>query len=227
MKPSEIPFEYREILERIEALEKLVALGDTNDSHHEDSEREVQLDDLSIEGVAEVIFYPEAYLKLAVHALKHAHPSKPPSKWVEVIGILTGKIQNESTPLEHLVVTDYWAVGTGNAVSVNILNAEPVMEILSKKKADEFIVGWAHSHPSYTPYLSRDDIATQSRYQALWENSIAVVIDPTLINKNSYGLGVFRNASDLSGYYELDFEIEGLSTAAAYSTLNLLLEHMS
>ena len=43
----------------------------------------------------------KAYLKLALHAIKYANPKIKRKKWVEVIGLLVGNIENQDTPLAH------------------------------------------------------------------------------------------------------------------------------
>jgi proteasome lid subunit RPN8/RPN11 len=98
------------------------------------------------------------------------------------------------------------------------------MNVYKNKPKNDFILGWAHSHPSYTPFLSQDDINTQLRYQALWEDSIAVVIDPAMITKINHGYSVFRLTEARDIYYEVKNKIEGMSATAAYQALNLLLK---
>ncbi len=226
MNPERMPSEYREILERIARIESLMSLEKLPSGEHNTDKAEFdERDDLSIPRQAQVVIKSEAYLNMAAHAIKFAHPKRDQSQWVEVIGLLTGLVADENTPLERIVVNQYWPVGHGNAVSVNILEAEPVMDILQKKEKEEFIVGWAHSHPSYSPYLSIDDVRTQARYQALWESSIAIVIDPTMISKESYGFEAFR----LSGrheYYRLDTMVEGMTPEAAFAAISLFMNQL-
>lgn len=227
MTAEKIPIEYREILERIERIESLISLEETPiiEKHNTEKSKVLEQDELSIPSRSQVCVKSEAYLNMAAHALKFANPKRHPTEWVEVIGLLTGRMTDEGTPIERIVVSEYWPVGHGNAVSVNILEAEPVMDILKRKKKDEFIVGWAHSHPSYTPYLSMDDIRTQSRYQALWEHSIAIVIDPSMISRESYGFEVFR-ISNRAEYYRVESEVEGMTSEAAHAALSLFIQQL-
>ncbi len=227
---SDLPFEYQEIIDRIEQLEKILRIdNDSEPPSHQNIEKALESlsddEELSISNLTEIVVEANAYLRMATHALKYANHNIPRDDWVEVIGLLTGKVINSETPLEQILVKEYWPVTHGNAVSVNILDAEPVMDILKKKNQDEFIIGWAHSHPSYTPYLSEDDVNTQARYQALWSSSIAIVIDPSMISKKNYGFKVFRNA-DSRTYYELDYVVSGMDTEAAYSALQIIIENM-
>ena len=144
-----------------------------------------------------------AYLKLAKHALTYANNSIPKRKWVEVIGLLTGNIQNEDTIKEQVFVEDYWPVDQGDAVSVEIVDQKIFTEIFHKKNSKHFIIGWAHSHPSYTPFLSGDDYQTHLRYQTFWNKSIALVIDPLMLSPKEYGIGVFRIHQGKQEYYQL------------------------
>lgn len=215
---------YEDIRKRLADLEEkfdfVLNLGD----HQKEALGEETLPSINIEEQFEVALKPKAYLKMALHAIKYANDDIPPEDWVEVIGLLTGSVQNIGTPLEKITVKDYWPIGTGDAVSVNILNAEPVMEVYKNKPKNDFIIGWAHSHPSYSPFLSQDDIDTQSRYQALWEDSIALVIDPTMITKLNHGYSIFRLSESRDIYYEVKNKIEGMSATASYQALGLLLK---
>ncbi|OLS28182.1 MAG: hypothetical protein HeimC2_08370 [Candidatus Heimdallarchaeota archaeon LC_2] len=215
---------YEDILERLDELEEKFDFVLNLGAHHKEAEVLDPTPSIDIEERIEVEIKPSAYLKMALHAIKYANADIPKEDWVEVIGLMTGKIENAGTPLELITVNDYWAIGTGDAVSVNILNAEPVMDVYKNKPKNDFIVGWAHSHPSYTPFLSQDDINTQSRYQALWEDSIAVVIDPTMITKFNPGHSIFRLTETRDVYYEVKTKIGGMSASAAYEALNLLLK---
>ncbi|GAI76930.1 unnamed protein product, partial [marine sediment metagenome] len=88
-------------------------------------------------------------------------------------------------PLEQVFVEDYWPVDQGDAVSVEIVDHRIFTEIFHKKDSEHFIIGWAHSHPSYTPFLSGDDYQTHLRYQTFWNKSIALVIDPLMKNPSN------------------------------------------
>ena len=220
------PNDYKEIIDRIETLEDKIGIIENSDENYKHSKNEPLDASLKIENQVSVIIKPKAYLKLATHALKYANASIPKEDWVEIIGLITGRIENVNTPLETITVYDYWPIGVGDAISVNILDADPVMEVYKNKKPDDFIVGWAHSHPSYTPFLSEDDIATQLRYQALWEESIAIVIDPEMITKGDQGYAIFRISSSRESYYELESEIQGMSPRASYEAISIIKDQL-
>ena len=229
---TNLPEEYKILLRKIEALEKALGLhkieeivDEHADSADEIREETITEDVLKIKPRAEISINPKAYLKLAKHSLTYANASISKNKWVEVIGLLTGKIRNEDTPLEQIMVEDYWPVDQGDAVSVEIVDQTIFTDIFMKKDSDHFIIGWAHSHPSYTPFLSGDDLATHRRYQTFWNKSIALVIDPLMISPEEYGVGVFRIHEDKSNYYKLTTEIKGMSSEACYESINMFMKN--
>ena len=226
------PAEYKKLLEKIEAIEKTLELykvdkivEDQEKESQEISEETITEDVLQIEPISEIVLKPKAYLKLAKHALTFANDSIPKKNWVEVIGLLTGKIRDEETPLEQIVVEDYWPVDQGDAVSVEIVDQNIFTEIFHKKSNEHFIIGWAHSHPSYTPFLSGDDYRTHLRYQTFWNKSIALVIDPLMLSPKDYGIGVFRIHQDKQKYYQLSVEVQGMSSEACYESINTFMKN--
>lgn len=228
---NKYPAEYKKLLEKIEAIEKTLELykidkiiKDKEKETEEISEETIVEDVLQIKPIPEIVIKPKAYLKLAKHALAYANDSIPKKDWVEVIGLLTGKIRNEETPLEQVFVEDYWPVDQGDAVSVEIVDQRIFTEIFHKKDSEHFIIGWAHSHPSYTPFLSGDDYQTHLRYQTFWNKSIALVIDPLMFSPNDYGIGVFRIKRENQSYYELSSEIQGMSSEACYESISMFMK---
>jgi proteasome lid subunit RPN8/RPN11 len=140
----------------------------------------------------ETFIEPKAYLKMVLHASKYAGSHLPRNKWVEVIGILTGVVENRETPLERILVKDAFPIGHGDAISVVIQNPGSMERVYREKNGKDFIIGWYHSHPSYGPFMSEEDRRTQLRYQTLWADSIAIVLDPTMVSRASYGFEIFR-----------------------------------
>ena len=229
---NKYPAEYKKLLEKIEAIEKTLELykidkiiEDKEKETEEMSEETIIEDVLQIKPIPEIVIKPKAYLKLAKHALTYANDSIPKKNWVEVIGLLTGKIRNEETPLEPVFFEDYWPVDHGDAISVEIVDQRIFTEIFHKKDSEHFIIGWAHSHPSYTPFLSGDDYQTHLRYQTFWNKSIALVIDPLMLSPNDNGIGVFRIKRENQSYYELSSEIQGMSIEACYESISMFMKN--
>jgi len=227
-KENDIPEQYKELMRKIEVIEKALGLSDIDkivEDLEQDIEEDITVEDIQIRHKPDILFKPRAYLKLAKHALTFANSNIPKRDWIEVIGLLTGQIRQEETPLEQIVVEDYWPVDQGDAVSVEIVDQKIFTEIFNKKDSKHFIIGWAHSHPSYTPFLSPDDFSTHLRYQTFWNKSVAVVIDPLMISPDDYGLGIFRIDEDRKSYSELTKEIEGLSKEACFESIDLFMKN--
>jgi proteasome lid subunit RPN8/RPN11 len=156
----------------------------------------------------------KAYLKLALHALKYANEALPRSEWVEVIGLLTGHIEHPNTPLTSLVITDAYPIGHGTNVNAQIQDPQSMVRVYENAVKDGHrILGWYHSHPSYSPFMSQTDFQTQVRYQRLGTQGsqlsapIALVIDPTEISSTSYGFKIFRLQKDLRTWEEPTFRV--------------------
>lgn len=155
----------------------------------------------------------KAYIKIALHALKYAHPDKPQPSWVEVIGLLTGFIENPDNPdLTCLNVQDAHPIGHGDAVTAQIQDPNSVVKVFQEKEKNHQIIGWYHSHPSYSPFMSNTDFGTQLRYQKLaktayYQQPIALVIDPTEITDSSFGFKIFRLKEDFKTWDEPKFEV--------------------
>ena len=149
----------------------------------------------------------KAILKIATHAKKYANKKINRSKWVEVIGLLAGRLDNNG---ETLFIEDAYPMGHGNAIHAEIKDYNNYIRAytdLQKKKL--FICGWYHSHPSYGLFLSSEDMGTQARYQKLWKKSVALVIDPYQIDGHLYGFNIFRANLKTAKWYEVPFSIKG------------------
>ena len=149
----------------------------------------------------------KSVLKIASHALKYAHSKIPRQQWVEVIGLLAGnfdKVQNV------LHIEDVYPMGHGNAVYAEIKDYKNYVRAFKDiKKSKLFICGWYHSHPSYGCFMSREDLGTQSRYQALWDKAIALVIDPYQINGKSMGFEIYRANFQKREWFSVPFKVKG------------------
>lgn len=202
--------------------------GDIQDANELESDLDTDLDGLH--EPPRVKLYLKAYLKLALHALKYANESLPRSEWVEVIGLLTGHIEHEETPLICLVVTDAYPIGHGTNVNTQIQNPQSMVRVYEQAvKEGHRILGWYHSHPSYSPFMSQTDFQTQVRYQRLGAQGsqlsapFALVIDPTEITSSSYGFKVFRLKKDLRTWEEPTFRVLNLPLESLPQMIQTLL----
>ena len=159
----------------------------------------------------EVYIAVKPILKIASHALKYANKSIPKKNWVEVIGLLAGKL-NKKTDI--LYIEDAYPIGHGNAIHAEMIiqknrksGFEKAFELIKKEKL--FICGWYHSHPSYGCFMSNEDMGTHARYQTLWDKSVALVIDPYLIDGTSAGFEIYRSDLNTKTWYPLVYGIKG------------------
>lgn len=117
----------------------------------------------------------------------------------ESLGLLIGKRYSWKEK-EYLLITDFISSKT-NSTAVSVSFSRESFKTLAAKirKAKGTVVGWLHSHPNYSCFLSSTDIQTQQNY---FNESfhIAAVIDPIRKEKK-----IFR----LNGncYYEISFAI--------------------
>jgi len=148
-----------------------------------------------------------AILKIASHSLKYASEKIPRDQWVEVIGLLAGKIKDDGITLH---VEDAYPMGHGNAIHAEVKDYKNYVRAFNDiKKKDLFICGWYHSHPSYGCFMSMEDIGTQNRYQKLWDKAIALVVDPYQINGTSFGFEIYRANLKTQKWYSVPFGIIG------------------
>ena len=155
----------------------------------------------------EVYISVKAILKVASHALKYANSKIPKQNWVEVIGLLAGQVDNKNGILH---IEDYYPMGHGTAVYAEIKDYRNYTRAFRDiKKQKLFICGWAHSHPSYGCFMSKEDIGTQTRYQKLWNKAVALVIDPYLIDGTSAGFEIYRADLITKTWYPLVYGIKG------------------
>jgi proteasome lid subunit RPN8/RPN11 len=155
----------------------------------------------------EIYISVKPVLKIASHALKYANSKIPRDKWVEVIGLLAGKIDKEH---DILNIEDAYPMGHGTAVYAEIKDYKNYAKAFQDiKKQRLFICGWYHSHPSYGCFLSAEDMGTQARYQKLWDKSVALVIDPYQIDGKSTGFEIYTADLKTKTWYPLVYGIKG------------------
>lgn len=149
-----------------------------------------------------------AYLKFLQFVIEHAHPYSPRHGWQEVIGFIFGRF-NDSPDEPEVFITDVLPMDSGSSVYVKIGDYTPIYPVLMEKlEQDEFIVGWIHSHPGLSIFLSGTDLNTQRIYQKIDPKSIAIVVDHTKINTSFPGLKAFR--VDNGSYSPISISIEGV-----------------
>jgi len=187
--------------ELVDLLNKKISSKNKIEELNKEEKAEFKLNDKEVECFISV----KAILKISSHALKYANEDIPKEDWVEVIGLLAGRIDKET---EKLYIEDAYPMGHGNAVYAEIKEYKNFVKAFKDiKKNKLFICGWYHSHPSYGPFMSSEDLSTQARYQKLWDKSVALVIDPYQIDGSSYGFKIFRSNLRTQEWNTIPFEI--------------------
>ncbi|MFX0023199.1 MAG: hypothetical protein ACFE9S_12805 [Candidatus Hermodarchaeota archaeon] len=154
----------------------------------------------------EIYISVKAILKIASHALKYANSNIPRDRWVEVIGLLAGKIDQNHT----IHIEDSYPMGHGTAVYAEIKDYKNYVRAFKDiKRQNLFICGWYHSHPSYGCFMSNEDMGTQARYQKLWDKAVALVIDPYQIDGKSTGFEIYKADFKSKTWYPLVYGIKG------------------
>jgi proteasome lid subunit RPN8/RPN11 len=166
----------------------------------------------------------KALLKISTHALKYANENIPREEWVEVIGLLAGRLNKKG----GLTIENAYPIAHGNAIHVQMNEDRNkktgyLKAYEESRKSKLFICGWYHSHPSYGCFMSDEDLYTQSEYQKHWEKAVALVVDPYEIDGTSYGFKVFRADLNTGKWYSLPFDLkESLDVAVLPKLLEFI-----
>lgn len=110
------------------------------------------------------------------------------NKNLETCGMLCGKLQHNAFFITHLAIPHQ--ISTSDTCSTT--HEELLFNYLDEN--DLFILGWIHTHPTQSCFLSSVDLHTQNSYQIMLPESIAVVCAP----RHEPAWGVFR-LTDPSG----------------------------
>ncbi|CUI15207.1 metallopeptidase, putative [Bodo saltans] len=125
-----------------------------------------------------------AALKILIHAKtgqgKKGTISHDKNNWVEVMGLVQGHFFENT-----LVVTDAFALPVDASEVECSMNDRSISYMLAQLeyssqqgKPDAGCVGWYHSHPGYSCFLSGIDVNTQRVNQSVQDPWVAIVVDP-------------------------------------------------
>jgi COP9 signalosome complex subunit 5 len=124
-----------------------------------------------------------ALIKIVMHAKtgqgKAGKISQDKGNWIEVMGLMQGYVDDNT-----FVVLDSFALpvdATEVEVSMTQATMEYMIKYLDNAKLvghEENVVGWYHSHPGYSCFLSGVDVNTQLTNQKYQDPWISVVVDP-------------------------------------------------
>ncbi|ORX52956.1 Mov34-domain-containing protein [Piromyces finnis] len=135
------------------------------------------------------IAYPQTYINPNLR--KIYIPEELPDKFMEVAksntennietcGILCGVLKKD----EFFVTTVILPKQTGSSDTCNTLDEVEVLNI--QEKYELLTLGWIHTHPSQTGFLSSVDLHTHFSYQLMISEAIAIVCSPKYTPKVSY-----------------------------------------
>lgn len=123
------------------------------------------------------VFLPES---LRSRFLQIALPNT--NRNLETCGMLCGKLQHNAFFITHLAIPHQESTSD----TCTTTHEELLFEYLDKN--DLFILGWIHTHPTQSCFMSSVDLHTQNSYQIMLPESIAIVCSP----QHEPAWGVFR-----------------------------------
>ncbi|XP_013200282.2 STAM-binding protein-like A [Amyelois transitella] len=91
---------------------------------------------------------------------------------IETCGILAGLLERDQLKITHVVVPKQ--TGTSDSCSTN--NEEEIFHYQDQHNL--ITLGWIHTHPTQTAFLSSVDLHTQCSYQLMMPEAIAIVCAP-------------------------------------------------
>lgn len=101
---------------------------------------------------------------------------------VETCGILAGKLHHDKLTITHLLIPKQY--GTANSCTTD--NEEEIFEYQDKYSL--ITLGWIHTHPSQTAFLSSVDLHTHCSYQLMMPEALAIVCSPRYSQTGYYSL---------------------------------------
>ena len=104
-------------------------------------------------------------------ALAAANTAAPP-RGVETCGILAGRPCADGLRVTHLLVPQQ----SGGADSCEMLREDEVLEACLRDGL--MVLGWVHTHPTQTSFLSSLDLHTHAAYQLMLPEAVALVLAP-------------------------------------------------
>ncbi|XP_065653622.1 STAM-binding protein-like isoform X2 [Hydra vulgaris] len=115
-----------------------------------------------------------------INDLKNNHEAASNTKRnIETCGILCGRLVQSQFRVTHLIIPKQH----GTSDSCTTEKEEEMFDV--QDKYDLITVGWIHTHPSQTCFLSSVDLHTQCSYQQLLPEAVAVVCSPKY---NTFGV---------------------------------------
>ncbi|XP_064458397.1 STAM-binding protein-like [Ornithodoros turicata] len=126
--------------------------------------------------------------------------SRNTEKNIETCAILAGKLSKNQLNVSHVLVPKQ----SGSSDSCFTESEEEVLEYQDRLGLDT--VGWVHTHPTQTAFMSSVDLHTHCSYQLMLPEAIAVVCSPKYEENKIFSLTVDHGLSyisncNLSGFH--------------------------
>ncbi|PIN19234.1 SMAD6 interacting protein AMSH, contains JAB/MPN/Mov34 domain [Handroanthus impetiginosus] len=95
------------------------------------------------------------------------------TKNLETCGVLAGSLRNRVFHITTLIIPKQESTSD----SCQTLNEEEIFDVQDKRSL--FPLGWIHTHPTQTCFMSSVDLHTHYSYQVMLPEAIAIVMAPT------------------------------------------------
>ncbi|XP_062125963.1 STAM-binding protein-like A [Drosophila sulfurigaster albostrigata] len=118
--------------------------------------------------------------------LAHANTSKN----IETCGVLAGHLARNELSITHIITPQQ----QGTPDSCNTMHEEQIFDVQDQMQL--ITLGWIHTHPTQTAFLSSVDLHTHCSYQMMMPEAIAIVCAPKY-NANGFFI--------LTPHYGLDY----------------------
>ncbi|CAH1176450.1 unnamed protein product [Phaedon cochleariae] len=93
-------------------------------------------------------------------------------KNIETCGVLTGKLERDELKITHMILPKQ----NGTSDSCTTIHEEEIFDYQDQHNL--ITIGWIHTHPTQTAFLSSVDLHTHCPYQLLMPEAIAIVCSP-------------------------------------------------
>ncbi|XP_052068484.1 STAM-binding protein-like [Mytilus californianus] len=120
-------------------------------------------------------------------------------KNVETCAFLAGKLRQDAFMITHLILPKQ----TGTADTCVAEDEEDLF--LYQEPRDLITLGWIHTHPSQTAFLSSVDMHNQYGYQAMLPEAIAIVCSPKFNETGIFSLSIERGLVEIGSCRQKGF----------------------
>jgi proteasome lid subunit RPN8/RPN11 len=153
-----------------------------------------------------VIVKPLAYLKMLKHVIRFGSIVKTKKQCKECMGMLMGKLGPLKGTVHDVIVEDVVEITHGGHIEVSFEDKDYVaFADINERYAAQgiFNIGWYHSHPGLSVFLSTVDVRNHLGFQTTNSSAIAIVWDHVLLEEgdNAIGFETFRLKEIGKGQY--------------------------